>query len=71
VDAEVAFQQLRTRGRFAASGVPGGAEGTGAESSGEDDSPTLMLPADMVLDSRMHDDAAESESESETASRTS
>jgi diguanylate cyclase (GGDEF)-like protein len=71
VDAEVAFQQLRTRGRFAASGVPGGAEGTGAESGGEDDSPTLMLPADMVLDSRMHDDAAESESESETASRTS
>jgi EAL domain-containing protein (putative c-di-GMP-specific phosphodiesterase class I) len=74
VDAEVAFQQLRTRGRFAASGVPGGAEGTGAEgtgaeSGGEDDSPTLMLPADMVLDSRMHDDAAESESE--TASRTS
>jgi hypothetical protein len=27
----------------------------------EDDSPTLMLPADMVLDRRMHDDSAESE----------
>jgi len=67
VDAEVAFQQLRTRGRFAPSGMPGAAAGADEASGNEDDSPTLMLPADMVLDSRMHDDSAESE----TASRTS
>jgi diguanylate cyclase (GGDEF)-like protein len=67
VDAEVAFQQLRTRGRFAPSGTPGAAAGADEASGSEDDSPTLMLPADMVLDSRMHDDSAESETESRTS----
>jgi hypothetical protein len=47
--------------------MPGAAEGAEEESGSEDDSPTLMLPADMVLDSRMHDDSAESESESRTS----
>ena len=59
--------QLRTRGRFAASGMPSAAEGAAEESGSEDDSPTLVLPADMVLDSRMHDDSAESETESPTS----
>ncbi|MBV8402977.1 MAG: bifunctional diguanylate cyclase/phosphodiesterase [Gammaproteobacteria bacterium] len=56
VDPEAAFQQLRASGRLAP-----GERATKPESETTDDSPTVMLPADMILDSRIHDDSAESE----------
>ena len=60
VDAEAAFQQLRGSGRFAP--APGDVpEAAVSASEVNDDSPTVMLPADMILDSRIHDDADESE----------
>jgi predicted signal transduction protein with EAL and GGDEF domain len=60
VDAEAAFQQLRGSGRFAA--PPDDVPEAAASAAGvDDDSPTVMLPADMILDSRIHDDADESE----------
>ena len=61
VDAEAAFQQLRSSGRFGAGQGGEGSEDTVVEAPVTDDSPTVMLPADMVLDSRIHDDSAESE----------
>ncbi len=54
VDAEAAFQQLRGSGRFAPAGAV-------EEQATDDDSPTVMLPADMILDSRIQDDPAEPE----------
>jgi diguanylate cyclase (GGDEF)-like protein len=61
VDAEAAFQQLRGRGRFGATTGGDASEDTLAEAPAADDSPTVMLPADMILDSRIHDDSPESE----------
>jgi EAL domain-containing protein (putative c-di-GMP-specific phosphodiesterase class I) len=63
VDAEAAFQQLRGSTRFAAGRageVPESAP-SASDTQVMDDSPTVMLPADMILDSRIHDDADESE----------
>ncbi|MBV9725696.1 MAG: bifunctional diguanylate cyclase/phosphodiesterase [Gammaproteobacteria bacterium] len=63
VDAEAAFQQLRGSTRFAAGRageVPESAPST-SDTQVLDDSPTVMLPADMILDSRIHDDTDESE----------
>jgi hypothetical protein len=59
VEAEAAFQQLRGSGRFVHAGDAPEAAVSAAEVN--DDSPTVMLPADMILDSRIHDDADESE----------
>jgi diguanylate cyclase (GGDEF)-like protein len=56
VDAEAAFQHLRNSGRLAASERAASPAG-----ESEDDSPTLMLPADMILDSRIRDDSAAAE----------
>jgi len=58
VDAEAAFQQLRNSGRLAPSEPAASPAG-----EPEDDSPTVMLPADMILDSRIRD---EDESEEAT-----
>ena len=55
-DADAAFQQLRNSGRAAA-----GDRGALPKGEAEDDSPTVMLPADMILDSRIRDDSAASE----------
>jgi predicted signal transduction protein with EAL and GGDEF domain len=65
VEAEEAFRQLRS-----SAGFPGRetADETGehvplAGSGGDDDSPTLMLPAGMILESRITDDADAAEKE--------
>ncbi len=50
VDAEAAFQQLRSSARVAMSATEGEPEEI------QDDSPTIMLPAGMILDSRIRDD---------------
>jgi hypothetical protein len=53
VEAEEAFRQLRS-GAF----VPGAA-GVGAEAGADpaDDSPTLILPPDVLIESRITDDS--------------
>jgi diguanylate cyclase (GGDEF)-like protein len=54
VDAEAAFQQLRSTAHVSMSAT--GSEPQADEVS-EDDSPTVMLPAGMILESRISDDA--------------
>jgi diguanylate cyclase (GGDEF)-like protein len=58
VDAEAAFQQLRSTTRVSMSdtGREPQLQPTGAADETQDDSPTIMLPAGMILESRIHDD---------------
>ena len=56
VDAEAVFQQLRSTARVAMSETGSETE-TDEPSEHEDDSPTIMLPAGMILESRIHDEA--------------
>ncbi len=66
VDAEAAFQQLRSTSSVAMSDT--GSEPEIREFVGqEDDSPTVMLPAGMILESRIHDDADSPEDASPAA----
>jgi diguanylate cyclase (GGDEF)-like protein len=63
VEAEEAFRQLRSSDLVAAG------EGTGEGSPGdgaEDDSPTLVLPPGVILESRIKDESDASEEESST-----
>jgi diguanylate cyclase (GGDEF)-like protein len=55
VDAEAAFQQLRSTARVAMSDT-GSEPDAAAGAETQDDSPTVMLPAGMILESRIHDD---------------
>jgi diguanylate cyclase (GGDEF)-like protein len=65
VDAEAAFQQLRSTARVAMSETGSEPEPHAAVGAGEtqDDSPTVMLPAGMILDSRISDDSDAPEEE--------
>jgi diguanylate cyclase (GGDEF)-like protein len=57
VDAEAAFRQLRSTTRVSMSETGSEVEGQKTAPELEDDSPTVMLPAGMILESRIHDDA--------------
>ncbi|HKD53116.1 MAG TPA: EAL domain-containing protein [Steroidobacteraceae bacterium] len=64
VDAEAAFQQLRSTTRVAMSETGREPEsGTAAVDETQDDSPTVMLPAGMILESRIRDDSDPAEDE--------
>jgi diguanylate cyclase (GGDEF)-like protein len=65
VDAEAAFQQLRSTSRVAMSDTGNEPESHAAAAGDEtpDDSPTVMLPAGMILDSRIRDDSDAPEEE--------
>jgi diguanylate cyclase (GGDEF)-like protein len=66
VEAEEAFRQLRT-GAFAGGGAQGGGVPAGAFGADPpDDSPTLILPAGVVIESRITDDSDETEHRSTT-----
>lgn len=65
VDAEAAFQQLRSTARVAMSETGNEPEPHAADPT-EDDSPTVMLPAGMILESRIRDDADADPAENET-----
>jgi diguanylate cyclase (GGDEF)-like protein len=58
VEAEEAFRQLRS-GAFAPAGT-----GAGAGADPDDDSPTLILPPDVLIGSRITDDSEETEQRS-------
>jgi diguanylate cyclase (GGDEF)-like protein len=55
VDAEAAFRQLRSTRSISMSET--GSEPEPRKAEREDDSPTVMLPAGMILESRIHDDS--------------
>jgi len=57
VDAEAAFRQIRSTTRVSMSETGSESEGQKTAPELEDDSPTVMLPAGMILESRIHDDA--------------
>jgi diguanylate cyclase (GGDEF)-like protein len=56
VDAEAAFRQLLSTTSVSMSET--GSEPQPLKAEHEDDSPTIMLPAGMILESRIHDDSA-------------
>jgi len=61
VDAEALFRQLRSTRQVSMNETGGGEPQTpsaAAEASIPDDSPTVMLPAGMILESRIHDDSS-------------
>jgi len=64
VDAEAAFQQLRSTAQVSMSETGHEPE---SDASSEDDSPTVMLPAGMILGSRLTDSADESRDVDEQA----
>jgi len=67
VDAEALFRQLRSTRQVAMNEAGGeGPAGAGAEVSIPDDSPTVMLPAGMILESRIRDDSSTPEEASPT-----
>ena len=66
VDAEAAFQQLRSTGRVAMSETGNEPEPHAADPTA-DDSPTVMLPAGMILESRIRDDADAADNETPAA----
>jgi hypothetical protein len=67
VDAEALFRQLRSTRQVAMNEAGGGGQaGAGAEVSIPDDSPTVMLPAGMILESRIRDDSSTPEEASPT-----
>ena len=57
VDAEAAFRQLRSTTRVSMSETGTESDRAAAAPHLEDDSPTVMLPAGMILESRIRDDA--------------
>ena len=57
VDAEAAFRQIRSTTRVSMSETGSESERQKTAPELEDDSPTVMLPAGMILESRIHDDA--------------
>jgi diguanylate cyclase (GGDEF)-like protein len=58
VDAEAAFQQLRnTRVSMSGTGNERATPTAAAAGEPQDDSPTIMLPAGMILESRIRDDS--------------
>jgi len=67
VDAETALQQLRSTARVGVSGTGRDSQPPEPEEPA-DDSPTVMLPAGMILESRIHDDADASTETSAAAS---
>jgi predicted signal transduction protein with EAL and GGDEF domain len=69
VDAEAAFQQLRSTARVAMSDSGSEPDAEPAADETQDDSPTIMLPAGMILKSRIRDDADPPEEETAPGSR--
>ena len=57
VDAEAAFRQLRSTTRVSMSETGSESDRAAAAPDLEDDSPTVMLPAGMILESRIRDDS--------------
>jgi diguanylate cyclase (GGDEF)-like protein len=70
VDAEAAFQQLRSTTRVAMSDSGSEPDAAAAADETQDDSPTIMLPAGMILESRIRDDGDATEEPVDEANRT-
>jgi EAL domain-containing protein (putative c-di-GMP-specific phosphodiesterase class I) len=66
VEAEEAFRQLRSAGVFAGAGASSLESPQGDFGETRDASPTVMLPAGVILESRIKDDSDESQEESST-----
>jgi predicted signal transduction protein with EAL and GGDEF domain len=70
VDAEAAFQQLRSTTRVAMSDSGSEPDAAAGADETQDDSPTIMLPAGMILESRIRDDGDATEEPVDEANRT-